>query len=61
MVRKLTIVLAVVPGIFAASPNLGNAQARGGGFHGGGWNGGGWNGGGWRGGGWNGGGWRGGG
>jgi uncharacterized membrane protein len=56
MVRKLTIVLAVVPAIFAASPNLGNAQARGGGFHGGGWNGGGWRGGGWNGGGWRGGG-----
>jgi len=33
MARKLSIVLAVVLAIFAASPNLGHAQGRGGGFH----------------------------
>jgi hypothetical protein len=36
MARKLSIVLAVVLAIFAASPNLGYAQGRGWGFHGGG-------------------------
>jgi len=46
MTRKLSIVLAVVFIIFAASPNPANAQSRGGGWHGGGWHGGGW---GWRG------------
>ncbi len=40
MARKLSIVLAVVLAIFAASPNLGHAQGRGGGFHGGGFHGG---------------------
>lgn len=57
MARKLSIVLAVVLAIFVASPNLGHAQGRGGGWHGGGWHGGGWRGGGWRAGGWRGGGW----
>src|SRR5271169_250045 len=33
MARKLSIVLAVVLAIFAASPNLVHAQGRGGGFH----------------------------
>jgi hypothetical protein len=37
MARKLSIILAVVLAIFAASPNLGSAQGRGGGWHGGGW------------------------
>jgi hypothetical protein len=44
MARKLSIVLAVVLAIFAASPNLGHAQGRGGGFHGGGFHGGGFRG-----------------
>ena len=62
MARKLSIVLAVVLAMFVASPHLGHAQGRGGGWHeGGGWHGGGWNGGGWRGAGWHNGGWRGGG
>ena len=39
MARKLWIVLAVVLAIFIVSPNLGNAQGRGG-FHGGGFHGG---------------------
>jgi uncharacterized membrane protein YgcG len=47
MARKLLIVFAVVLGVFAVSPNLGNAQGRGGGFHGGGFHGGGFRGGGW--------------
>jgi len=46
MARKLSIVLAIVLAVFAASPNLGNAQGRGGGFHGGGFHGGGFHGGG---------------
>jgi hypothetical protein len=45
MVRKLSIALAVVLAIFAASPNLGHAQGRGAGFHGGGFHGGGFHGG----------------
>jgi hypothetical protein len=49
MTRRFAIVLAVVLAIFAVSPDLGNAQGRGGGWHGGGWRGGGW---GWRGPGW---------
>src|SRR5215467_5687757 len=44
MARKLWIVLGVVLAIFIASPNLGNAQGRGG-FHGGGCHGGGFHGG----------------
>jgi hypothetical protein len=40
MARKLLIVFAVVLAIFAAPPNLGHAQGRGGGFHGGGFHGG---------------------
>ena len=40
MARKLFIVLGVALAIFAASPNLGHAQGRGGGFHGGGFRGG---------------------
>jgi hypothetical protein len=40
LARKSSIVLAVVLAIFAASPNLGHAQGRGGGFHGGGFHGG---------------------
>jgi hypothetical protein len=40
LARKSSIVLAVVLAIFAASPNLGHAQGRGGGFHGGGFRGG---------------------
>ena len=39
MARKLSIVLAVVLAILIVSPNLGNAQGRGGGFHGGGFHG----------------------
>jgi len=35
--RKLSIVLAVVLAAFVASPNLGHAQGRGGGWRGGGW------------------------
>lgn len=60
--RKLSMILAIVLAIFAASPNLGYAQGRSGGFHGGGFHGGfgfrgggfGFRGGGWgfRGGGW---------
>ena len=42
MARKLSIVLAVVLAIFAASPDSGHAQGRGGGFRGGGFRGGGW-------------------
>ena len=56
MARKVSIVLAMVLAILAASPNPGIAQGPGGG-HGGGWGGGGWHGGGWGGGGWRGGGW----
>ena len=41
MARKLLIVFAAVLAVFAVSPNLGNAQGRGGGFHGGGFHGGG--------------------
>jgi len=44
MTRKLANALAVVLAILIASPHLGNAQGRGGGWHGGGW---GWRGGGW--------------
>jgi hypothetical protein len=40
MARKLFIFLGVALAIFAASPNLGHAQGRGGGFHGGGFRGG---------------------
>jgi len=40
MARKLSIALAIVLAIFVASPKLGNAQMRGGGFHGGGFHGG---------------------
>ena len=53
MLRKLTIMLAVMAAIgVAAIPTGASAAWHGGGWHGGGWRGGGWRGGGWRGPGW---------